>query len=78
MVQLSTPWGDPNWGMRHFLSNYFDLLFMFPSAVYPVFCVEVDWEAWEGRLGGIRGQWADCAVPYQVRGVRGSITKNRP
>ena len=31
MVQISTPWGDPepgNWPrVRRFLSNYFDLLF---------------------------------------------------
>ena len=33
MVQLSTPWGDPQPGngppVRRFLSNYFDLLFWF-------------------------------------------------
>ena len=33
MVQLSTPWGDPEPGngppVRRFLSNYFDLLFIF-------------------------------------------------
>jgi len=32
MVQLSTPWGDPQPGngppVRRFLSNYFDLLFI--------------------------------------------------
>jgi len=35
MVQISTPWGDPNRGMgpvRRFLSNYFDLLLNMQTA----------------------------------------------
>ena len=37
MVQISTPWGDPNRGMGPpwgaFLSNYFDLLFKFHAVI---------------------------------------------
>ena len=39
MVQISTPWGDPNRGMgpreaRRFLSNYFDLLSIVTVTAY--------------------------------------------
>jgi len=78
MVQISTPWGDPQAGngppVRRFLSNYFDLLFSFwqtqnPSCLLWLF-INVAVIAWKSAAAYMLNYDAPDLLNVYVAAVR--------